>query len=292
MRCKPLMLVVLLFVSAAGAGSVGAVGPKLGDNNGLNTNKHNLSSRNAANVTYAASPGDALGRDTQICIFCHTPHNASPQGALWNRKDTTSTFGIYTSSTLVIRRAGVPSSYGEPNGSSRLCLSCHDGITADLNVLGNVYVGAQIAFPAGKGKISGVAAFDANKVKYGHHPISFVYDASVLAAIQSDPLKNTQGYQLPSDTDPYVKLQKLQNKKWMQCTTCHDPHQNQTDDTATYPSGYAQGRKIAPFWVYGNGNSSDVGAGNASTAHDFVCQKCHNLTRYGFSNNSTAWPWP
>lgn len=281
MRCKPLMLALLLLVSAAGAGPLIAAGPKLGDNNGLNSNKHNLSSRNAANVTYAASPGDALGRDTQICIFCHTPHNSSPQGALWNRKDTTSIFGIYTSGTLVIRRAGVPSSYGEPNGSSRLCLSCHDGITAELNVLGNVLGDNPIAFPAGKEKISGVAAFDANKVKKGHHPVSFVYDAAVLGQIQSDTLKMTQGYKLPTG-DPYVKLQKLQNKEWMQCTSCHDPHQNQTAET-TYPAGYWQERKIAPFWVRG-------ATGNATTDHDDVCKTCHNITTY--STYSTAWPWP
>ncbi|MBT0654434.1 cytochrome C [Geobacter luticola] len=278
MRRTTFMFILLCLVSGAGVGPVAAAGPKFRDGG----NKHNLSSLDSnTGVTYKAKPGDPLQRDTQVCIFCHTPHNASPQGALWNRKDTTSVFGIYTSSTLVIRRAGVPASYGEPNGSSRLCLSCHDGITADLNVLGNVYAGGPIDFPTGKGKISGVAAFDAKKISLGHHPVSFVYDTAVVVAIQSGG-KSTQGYKLPPPNDP-VKLQKLQNKEWMQCTTCHDPHQNQTAETA-YPAGSpAAGRKIAPFWVLGT-------SGNASTDHDTVCLKCHNITKYG--NLSTAWPWP
>jgi len=280
MRRKPVVIAMAVLVIAIWAVSVLAAGPKFLDG----SNKHNLSSQNTG-VTYQAQPGDAYMRDKQVCIFCHTPHNSSPQGALWNRKDPTTVFGRYTSSSLVIRRSGVPSSYGEPNGSSRLCLSCHDGITAEINVLGTLLNGNPIEFPAGKGKISGVAAFDVNKVRLGHHPVSFVYDAAVLAAIQAGG-KSTQGYKLPTG-DQYVKLQRLQNKDWMQCTTCHDPHQNQTAETA-YPPGYAGGRKIAPFWVLGDGNGG--GSGNAIADHDTVCLKCHNITKY--NNISTAWPWP
>ena len=78
----------------------------------VSTTKHNLSS---------GGPGTRkAATETEICIFCHAPHNTSPAGQLWNRRLPTSTYTPYTSSTL----KSVP---GQPNGASLLCLSCHDG---------------------------------------------------------------------------------------------------------------------------------------------------------------------
>lgn len=250
-------------------------GPKFLDGG----NEHNLSSTNTG-VNYQAAPGDPLGRDTQVCIFCHIPHNGSTDGPLWNRKASAATFDLYSSQTLVIRRTGIPSSYGQPNGDSKLCLSCHDGVTAgaDLNILGDVLVGGPIAFPAGKGRIdvNSITAFTNQKMQTGHHPVSFVYDAAVYQAISS--AKPGQGYKLPSL--PQVKLQTIGGKQWMQCTTCHDPHQNQTDDTAVYPSTT---RKIAPFWVYGTPPYDAV------SDRDTVCTDCHTINR-SFGIYSSPWP--
>ena len=90
------------------------------------TTKHNLSVSGPGGVKAAS--------ETQICIFCHTPHNASPKAPLWNRGDqgNADTGGTaytpYTSSTT----RSLP---GQPNGASLLCLSCHDGTIALGNVL-------------------------------------------------------------------------------------------------------------------------------------------------------------
>ena len=62
-------------------------------------------------------------RAAGVCIFCHTPHNARPTRSLWNRELPGITYRLYESSTL---KAQVT----QPTGSSRLCLSCHDGILA------------------------------------------------------------------------------------------------------------------------------------------------------------------
>ncbi|SNB45273.1 cytochrome c3 family protein [Geobacter sp. DSM 9736] len=257
-RCSAAVFALTVSVSNGGA-----AGPKISDMTG--GNKHNLSSLNT-NVTYKADPSDPRGRE--ICIFCHTPHNSRPQTTLWNRKDPTATFGHYSSSTLVISRAGVPSSYGEPTGSSRLCLSCHDGVTAGGVSLGDILTGGPINMGAND-RITGRALFDAEKIRSGHHPVSFVYNAAVLNAIQSDPVKAAESYSLP--TLPQVKLDREER---MQCTTCHNPHQNQsTEEVYTIPPN--NGRKIAPFWVYG-------ATGNAITDHDAVCLTCHNLTSSPF----------
>lgn len=251
--------VSLLVFSLAISAIASAAGPKISDSV-LGGNKHNLSSLNT-NVTYKADPSDPRGRE--ICIFCHTPHNAAPQTTLWNRRDPTATFGHYSSSSLVISRSGVPSSYGEPTGSSRLCLSCHDGVTAGGVSLGDVLSGP--IYMGINDKITGIALFDTSKIRSGHHPVSFVYNAAVLNAIQSDPVKSSENYMLPS-----LQEVKVDREERMQCTTCHNPHQNQSTEE-TYPIPPNVGRKIAPFWVYG-------GKGNATDDRDAVCLTCHNLT--------------
>ena len=75
---------------------------------------------------------------TQVCIFCHTPHNASPAVPLWNKNyyaPDAAGYRLYTSSTTLSNTVKHNSSIG-PNSPSMLCLSCHDGKTA-INVLHN-----------------------------------------------------------------------------------------------------------------------------------------------------------
>ena len=82
--------------------------------------KHNLSAR---------GPGTTRALNEQeVCIFCHTPHNAQPQSALWNRQFPDMHYRIYDSSTTDAR-------IGQPSGPSKMCLSCHDGSVALGNLL-------------------------------------------------------------------------------------------------------------------------------------------------------------
>jgi len=57
------------------------------------------------------------------CSFCHTPHGALPGTPLWSHKLSTAVYKIYESSSLKAK-------VGQPTGSSKLCLSCHDGTVA------------------------------------------------------------------------------------------------------------------------------------------------------------------
>ncbi|HEX05660.1 MAG TPA: hypothetical protein ENH10_11005, partial [Bacteroidetes bacterium] len=87
-----------------------------GDQNLIVDTKHNLS---------ASGPGavKAVG-ESRICIFCHTPHGGAPVAPLWNRYESVTVFDIYPSG------GSMQSTPTQPNGSTRICLSCHDGTSA------------------------------------------------------------------------------------------------------------------------------------------------------------------
>jgi len=140
-------------------------------------------------------------RPTGLCVYCHTPHNANPTQALWNRDTPATTYQLYTSSTM----QAIPN---QPSGSSRLCLSCHDGILA----LGNLRVpppGEDLKLgPMSGNRLLGTDLSD-------DHPISFVYDAEL--AVRRGELAD------PSGLPQTVRLDASQQ---LQCTTCHDPHED------------------------------------------------------------------
>ena len=160
---------------------------------------HNLSATGPGTIKAAA--------ETEVCIFCHTPHNSNPSGPLWNRNDPGATYVIYSSSTA----QSVP---GQPDGSSILCLSCHDGTIALGNVLSRPtdisFSGGTTRMPAGKSNLTTDLSDD--------HPISFLYNSALSAS--DGQLKDPSAISYPVS---------LENGK-VQCTSCHDPHNNTYGD--------------------------------------------------------------
>jgi hypothetical protein len=104
-------------------------------------------------------------RPTGLCVYCHTPHNASPERALWNHDLPAVSYRLYSSSTL-------HATMNQPTGSSRLCLSCHDGLVAMGNVRVQPSGGALELGPMSGRRNLGADLSD-------DHPISFVYDAEL-----------------------------------------------------------------------------------------------------------------
>lgn len=259
-------------------------------------NKHNLSGTNTT-VTYRATNDPTNNpRGQQICIFCHTPHSAniSSQAPLWNRVFSSQTFQRYTSVTLNIRHISA-AQYdvgAQPNGSSKLCLSCHDGVSN----LGDVYNGA--AIPMVNNVITGLASFkpsptpSLSKMMTGHHPVSFVYLTGFNYGSQSGSIISglPASYRfMPVSSSGTVKLFDTNRNRngWMQCTTCHDPHQNQSDEAACYNGGVpttcngTYTRKVAPFWAYHGVNT------DATQDTGTVCKVCHAL---GTTFGAPVWP--
>ena len=159
--------------------------------------KHNLST---------TGPGDvrALIED-KICVFCHTPHNATPFTPLWNKNIEGQTYTLYHSSTLSV----VP---GQPSGPTRLCLSCHDGMIA----LGEVVKPPKPLRPGDKIEMitdklsSSMRSYLGTDIS-NDHPVAFSY---------YDALPN------PELADTLPPILHTYGDGNIHCTTCHDPHDN------------------------------------------------------------------
>lgn len=160
--------------------------------------KHNLS---------VTGPGAYKATsETQLCVFCHTPHNTNPAAPLWNHALSAAVYTPYGSNTLA---AAAP---GQPSGTSKLCLSCHDGTVA-LGGVQNLPFGHQTA-----GTISGLEAFLTGATSLGtdlrnDHPVSFTYDAALAA---TNPELVT-----PASLTGKIKPDSTGQ---LQCASCHDPH--------------------------------------------------------------------
>ena len=162
--------------------------------NSIVNSPHNLSSGGPGPVRAAG--------EQEICIFCHTPHNSTAIQPLWNRTLPVSQYQVYSSNSLKAKP-------GQPTGSSKLCLSCHDGTIA----IGSVYSRNQPILMAG-----GVTTIPPGKANLGtdlrdDHPISFRYDTELVG--KNSKLRN------PLALPQSIHLDKNQE---LQCTSCHDPH--------------------------------------------------------------------
>lgn len=157
--------------------------------------KHNLST---------SGPGtNKASGETRICVFCHTPHQVVTAKPLWNHTASVQTFIPYDQTISTTLK----SNPGQPDGSSKLCLGCHDGTVA-LGATGTEGNISGLGTPLG-----GPASLGTNLSN--SHPVSFVFDSALT--VQKGEL-----------VDPVVLTDKVKldaNSK-LQCTSCHDPHDN------------------------------------------------------------------
>jgi len=203
--------------------------------------KHNLSAGGIGNSTAATA--------TEMCIFCHTPHSAAKETGLWNREVSAVTYIPYKSSTA-------KAAMGQPTGASKMCLSCHDGTVA----LGKIRSRPrEISMKRGPmARLTGKANLGTDLSD--DHPVSIRYDAA-LASV------NGQLNRAPMSGRVH-----LDGNGELQCTTCHDPHEDQN----------------GKFLVMNNTASA-------------LCVTCHNIRPWRQSSHSISpktWngsspnPWP
>lgn len=113
-------------------------------------------------------------------------------------------YNLYGSTTLVAQP-------GQPTGTSRLCLSCHDGTIA-IGMLGG---GSEMIAMAGGISTLPLGASHLETDLSDDHPISIAYDSNLV--MQRDDLIDPMS--LPSEI-------RLENGGLLQCTSCHNPHKD------------------------------------------------------------------
>lgn len=248
----------------------------------ISATKHNLSA-SGTGTTHSTT-------ESQICVFCHTPHGAdTSQAPLWNKTLANTAYTPYTSSSLdAATIQGV--SAGQPLGSSKLCLSCHDGVMA----LGSVRAvrgqqnqtigsGTEVTMPVGSGSTTGFTRLIGTDLT-NDHPISVTYDVTLsdrdgelrqptMSTGASGQTLNRWGtvFGVRGKQDSYKPLLPLEptganSAGQVQCTTCHDPHIRETDLTAERNIKFLRAnrfQKAQPTNVY-------------SAANDIVCLACHD----------------
>ena len=237
--------------------------------------KHNLSVSGQGTASAVS--------ETQICVFCHTPHQAEaiPNAPLWNRKASGATYTPYTSNSIDANDIAAT-----PGGSSKLCLSCHDGTIAlgSVNVANgqaNVLIdmtgtGAGGVMPSGAGDDTGFTRRLGTDLS-NDHPISFTYD-STLASLDGE-LRNPAveahiGNRAGGVTPPLP----LENDQ-MQCTSCHDPHIRDSDLS-----------KNIKFLRLNRLQESFPGGGAFDPAGDIVCLGCHDKLGLAWAGSAHASP--
>lgn len=161
----------------------------------------------------------------QICVFCHTPHNAATGAAraipLWNKTTTPSTNFTMNNQTTNpdADLQGVVDA--APNSPSMVCLTCHDGTQAIGNVL-NLPRGVSTINYTPSSDIDASGRLIGSHGLIGRdlteeHPISITYPstnnrlvpkAQVLGLVKS------------------VKLFGPLGSEKVECASCHDAHDN------------------------------------------------------------------
>ncbi len=231
----------------------------------MNT-KHNLSVSNSTVTTNSTGTIKAQA-ETEVCVFCHIPHQSRPLGKpLWNRSMPTSNYTMYDSDYL--RRIGYPdvaldlgTANDTPGALSRQCLSCHDGTVAVGSVFklrrtfmdGNVIAMDGVE---GDGTIPSTASGFLGTDLTMHHPVGIEYDPAITKNFDV----GTRTAELKIIPDSPIKLFEYGGKKYVECSSCHDPHKDN-----------------------GKFLHVDSGANHAQNVRD-TCLACHD--------KSGGDPWP
>jgi predicted CXXCH cytochrome family protein len=169
--------------------------------------KHNLLAKTDGGEVYQS------GTTTdQVCVFCHTPHNASTSlGPLWNMNGSGSTYTMYNSGTMDMIKGTAP------GASSLACLTCHDGV-GTIGVLRNLGGTATTITMQGSHQTdskmnSSAGAFLVGTDLSYTHPVAITYNTS-----------KDNGFKAQDATLHWYGTGKDQ----LECGTCHNPHNNST----------------------------------------------------------------
>lgn len=233
---------------SSAAFAAGPSAPGAGDNSpgsGIYRSVHDLTNGPNGAGAPLSVPGFVTDSQQRLCAYCHTPHHAIVVGGagagtadylpLWSHAVSTVVYTPYASATFT--PLGGASMAADPlTGPSRLCMSCHDGLTAVDNYYG---------LTNGHVMLPNAGSFTGNPVVSGNgntnHPLGFamidvipgqggghIDSANILA------LTPTSKYRTGL-TDSVNIFDRLYQSAIMTCSSCHDVHN--TLNKVSYQSG-------------------------------------------------------
>lgn len=211
-------------------------------------------------ITYLGKSMGGYNQDDfqRVCVFCHTPHNALPNGAvpapLWNHAPSNVTLEPYT---WAAPANSVIAFDADPLvGPSRLCMACHDGVTAvdshgssGSKLNGNHAMAS--AYTDGLGNLAKRYIEDLAVT----HPIGFLYQDAVNARnsgglvelVTADQPFLTTG-SVPDNPDTKnrgswitgsKKIQDTLYAGYFTCASCHEVHNtNNVPSAAAISDGH------------------------------------------------------
>ena len=186
--------------------------------------KHDLSAT-------AWTVGDSGEDNGEVCVYCHTPHaaNTSFSGApIWNKGTPASAFTLYGTTV------GGTTTNATVNAPSMACLSCHDGVSAVHSVVNAP--GSGLASVTDADQFIGTGAQDLGTIALNisatgigtdlsnDHPVSIEYDAT-KAGLKAKTIALTGWTGATTIQDV---LRTTGGLDYVECGSCHDPHDGAT----------------------------------------------------------------
>lgn len=239
--------------------------------------KHNLSTSGVGTVKAQT--------ETEVCAFCHIPHAAQTEGKpLWNRSMPASAYTMYDSDYL--RRMGYPevaldlgTANDTPGALSRQCLSCHDGTVA----IGAVHVLHGVLDPTidmddveADGTMLATSAGFIGTDLTMHHPVGIEYDATITKNFDV----GSKTMELKATPDAPLKLFEYGGKKYVECSSCHDPHK-ENDKFLHVDSGANLAQNVATTCMSCHDKTSWSGSIHQSPPADALYTDAATISRYG-----------
>jgi predicted CXXCH cytochrome family protein len=228
-----LFVASLAFGQATGHGSPLGTGGTQGVKSGMINGMHDF--------TKDSSKNGFKGPSNSLCGYCHAIHipaNGVPT-PLWSRASVNGrTYGAYTNAFSLDASPVDPGASGDNNYSS-LCLSCHDGSIAPFAASAYVKTPYNYGVAWDSAGTNGLAVMRMDSAvsivngEYGNlshtHPVNFTYNTALATADGGlyDPALSPSPNNYMFWSTQYGAVGRLFNGK-VQCSSCHDPHINQS----------------------------------------------------------------
>lgn len=178
----------------------------------------------------------------RLCTTCHSPHGTKSSMLLWNHtlSSNTLTFGT---GAVTVAGTELPTNIKDWKGTTKYCLSCHDGSVA----VGDLIHGTDW----GSNKITDTEKIIAPSGDLsGNHPVAIPYPYVASAVYNGITSKADPASYVSAPVD--VKIYEFtKTQKGMECGSCHEVHRKNAGGPLLRKSG-----------------------GTPSVS---LCARCHNL---------------